>query len=128
MQNEEIVSQTQRLTARWLFPLVVSMLLVGGWTCNGEVKVSEAEAKRAAVVKPMPVVSPVARQLKLSGHVELEVHISEAGGVESVKPVVGNPVLVGDATLAVKKWKFAPFTADGAPTKAVTAISFDFKQ
>jgi TonB family protein len=128
MRNEEIVSGTPRLLAAWLFPLVVAMLLVGGWTCNGEVKVSEADAKRAAVVKPMPALSPVARQLKLSGHVELEVHISEAGGVDSVKPVVGNPVLVGDATAAVKRWKFAPFTADGAPAKAVTAISFDFKQ
>jgi outer membrane biosynthesis protein TonB len=28
---------------------------------------------------------------------------------------------------AVKRWKFTPFTQDGAPSKAVTQLTFDFK-
>ena len=36
-----------------------------------DVKVPEMEAKHAAIEKPVPDLSPMARQLKVSGHVEL---------------------------------------------------------
>jgi hypothetical protein len=51
---------------------------------SADVKVSEAEAKQAAVEKPTPVISTTARQLKVSGRVELSVTIDPSGMVADV--------------------------------------------
>jgi TonB family protein len=53
--------------------------------------------------------------------------IDAAGNVESVKIISGNAMLTPSVVTAVKKWKFTPFQQDGAPTKAVAALNFDFK-
>jgi TonB family protein len=90
--------------------------------------VPEGQAKKAAIRKPSPALSPMARQLNVSGHVELAVEIGEDGSVTDVKPVSGNPILAAGAVAAVKEWKFTPFEQGGAPTKATTTLSFDFKQ
>ncbi len=70
----------------------------------------------------------MARQLKLSGRVELQVTIGTSGLVESVRPLAGNPLLVECGVAAVKRWKFTPFMQDGVPASAVTTLSFEFKQ
>ena len=93
-----------------------------------QLKIPEMEAKRAAIEKPAPELSVAARQLKISGHVELTVRIDESGSVSDVKVETGNPVLTAGCVSAVKKWKFKPFTDDGKPAAAVTTLSFDFKQ
>jgi periplasmic protein TonB len=95
---------------------------------TADIKVPEMEAKHAAIEKPAPELTLVARQLKISGHVELTVKIDESGAVSDVKIELGNPVLTASCVSAVKKWKFKPFTKDGKPTTAVTTLSFDFKQ
>ena len=53
--------------------------------------------------------------------------VAESGAVEKVNIVSGNPVLTRPASDAVKKWKFAPFTSDGKPVKAVVPVSLSFK-
>ena len=108
-------------------------LLVLGNTCGlvlnaAVLAVSEGQAKKAAIKKPPPTLSSMARQLNISGHVELAVEIDEQGSVTDVKTVSGNPILVAGAVAAVKEWKFTPFEENGAPTKATTTLSFDFKQ
>jgi hypothetical protein len=47
--------------------------------------------------------------------------------VDSAKAVSGNPAADGPTVSAVEKWKFTPFVSDGAPTKAVVLLRFDFK-
>lgn len=93
-----------------------------------EIRVSEADAKRAAIDKPAPTLNLTARQLKLSGKVELSVSIDEQGNVSNVQISAGNPVLGAGAMTAVKKWRFTPFTENGAPAKANTVLTFEFKQ
>ena len=92
-----------------------------------DIRVTAADAIKAATSKPAPAYSPVARQMKVSGHVEVEAVIATDGNVESAKAVNGNPLLTQSAVQAVQKWKFTPFTANGEPTKAVVRLSFDFK-
>lgn len=92
------------------------------------ITVGEAEAKRSAIVKPTPSISPIARQLKLSGSIELEVNITEAGAVETVTPLAGNPLLIESGVAAVKKWRFKPFVNSGSASRAVTKLTFEFKQ
>lgn len=89
-------------------------------------KVTMAEAMSAAVVKTPPEFPPLAKQLKITGSVELDVIIAENGTVESVTPISGNPVLTKPAADAVKRWKFKPFQQDGAAVKAQAALKINF--
>jgi protein TonB len=90
-------------------------------------KVTKSEGLSAATSKVQPDYPPMAKQLKIEGAVELEALVSEAGTVEKVNIVSGNPVLTRPAADAVRKWKFAPFTADGKTVKALVPVSMNFK-
>jgi periplasmic protein TonB len=107
--------------------LAVAMSLTAGMLAFADVRVSAADAMKAAVTKPSPVYSPIAKQMKVSGHVEVEAVVSADGTVETVKAVTGNPLLTQSAIQAVQKWKFTPFTANGEATKAIVTLAFDFK-
>jgi TonB family protein len=96
-------------------------LLVAG------MRVSHADALKNVVKKSVPEYSPVARQMKIQGDVEVEVRITESGDVADVKPLAGNAMLTGTVVKAVKEWKFTPFTEDGKPVPAVAQMKFSFK-
>jgi protein TonB len=102
-------------------------LAISASLANAEIRVSTSDALKAAVTKPQPVYSPVARQMKVAGKVEVEAVVDTTGKVETVKALTGNPLLTQSAVSAVEKWKFTPFTADGAPSKAIVTLSFDFR-
>jgi len=90
-------------------------------------KVTKNEGLNAVTTKVPPDYPAIARQLKIEGAVELEVVVTEAGVVEKVNIVSGNPVLTRPASDALKKWKFAPFIADGKAVKALVPVSVSFK-
>ena len=69
-----------------------------------------------------PVVPAIAQTMRLKGTVRLEVVISPAGKVTSIKSLGGHPLLVESATVAVSKWQFSP-----APQETTTTVSVDFK-
>ena len=92
-----------------------------------DLRVSTSDAMKAAVNKPQPAYSAVARQMKIAGRVEIEAVVNEQGEVESAKAVTGNPILTQSAVAAVEKWKFTPFTSEGKPVKAVCTLAFDFR-
>ncbi len=92
-----------------------------------EMRVSTSDALKAAVSRPAPQYSPIARQMKVAGHVEIEAVVNPDGNVDTAKAVSGNPLLTQSAIQAVQKWKFTPFTANGEATKAVVTLGFDFK-
>jgi protein TonB len=107
--------------------IVVFSLAVGIGAAEGAPKkISMNEAVSAATTKVAPEYPALAKQLKISGAVELSVVIGENGSVESVSPVSGNPVLTKPAAEAVKKWKFKPFVEGGSPVKAEAAMKFNF--
>jgi protein TonB len=89
-------------------------------------KITMGEAMNAATVRTPPEFPALAKQLKITGAVELDVVIAENGSVESCTPINGNPVLTKPAVEAVKKWKFKPFQQDGAPVKAQAALKISF--
>jgi protein TonB len=93
---------------------------------SGPKKVTMNEAMGAVVTKVAPEYPALAKQLKISGAVELDVVIAENGTVEAVTPISGNPVLTKPAAEALKKWKFKPFQEDGAPVKAQAAVKINF--
>jgi protein TonB len=90
------------------------------------VRISDAEAQKAATSRTNPDYPPMAKQMHVSGSVIVEAEVSTEGEVSKVQPVSGNALLSSAAVSAVKKWKFRPFTADGKPAKAVVRLSFNF--
>jgi len=93
-----------------------------------DMKVSHADAVKNAVKRTNPEYSPMARQMRIQGDVEVEVKISEGGEVADVKVLTGNPMLSAPVVKAMKKWKFSPFTEDGKAAAAVATLRFTFKQ
>jgi periplasmic protein TonB len=90
------------------------------------VRISDADAQKAALSKASPDYPPMAKQMHVSGAVVVEAQVTEDGEVAKVQPVSGNALLSSAAVSAVKKWKFKPFTAEGKPAKAVVRLSFNF--
>jgi protein TonB len=92
------------------------------------VKMTEQEVRQAATTKVDPEYPAVARQIRVTGEVVVDVVIGPAGNVESVKVVRGNTLLTNAAISAVKRWKFTPQTAAGKPVGVEANLSFSFKQ
>jgi TonB family protein len=109
------------------YAAILVMFLSFGLFASAEIRVATDDAMKAATKKIQPDYPPIAKQLKVAGHVQVEVTIDADGNVEAVKIVSGNAMLTQSVISAVKKWKFTPFTEDGAPTKAVASLEFDFK-
>jgi len=109
------------------YAVILVVLLAFGGVLSAQVHVSTEDALKAAVKKTPPDYPPIARQMKVFGRVEVEVDIDADGNVSEVKATSGNSLLTGGVISAVKKWKFTPFTQNGAPSKAVAILAFDFK-
>lgn len=93
-----------------------------------DVKVSHADAVKAAVKRSTPEYSPMAKQMRIQGDVEVEVKISDSGDVAEVKVITGNPMLSAPVVKAMKDWKFTPFTDGGKPAPATATLRFSFRQ
>jgi TonB family protein len=91
------------------------------------VQVTESQLRAAVIRKVEPEYPAVARQIRLTGEVELEVVVDLTGAVEKVTVRRGNTLLSGSGVQAIKKWKFNPFRADGQPARAVGPIKFSFQ-
>lgn len=115
-----------------LSPLVVGVFVALNCTAmaiGGDLLlIPEGIAKHAALQKPSPSITQLARQMKVSGRVEVSVDIGDDGSVTKTKVVSGNPLLAESVVLAVKNWRFQPFVQNGSPAPARTVLSFDFKQ
>ena len=111
--------------------LVFSLLTlaVAGYAIaqEADLKVSSADAMKAATSKVQPEYPVIAKQLHLEGAVEVEALVGVDGSVESAKPVTGNAVLANAAVAATKHWKFTPFTSGGKTVKALVDLTFNFK-
>ena len=106
--------------------VVLAVMAVAGAAESAPKKITQSEALSAVTAKVQPDYPALAKQLKITGAVELEITIGENGAVEAVTPVSGNPVLTKPAAEALKKWKFKPFSQDGTPVKAQTAMKISF--
>lgn len=117
-----------RAFARRTGLVLLAMLTLGSISGQDKVlRVTEKELRGAAKYKVDPEYPAVARQIRLTGDVELEVGLDPSGAVEDVKVLRGNTLLVGSSVQAMRKWKFTPFRADGQPVHAVGPIKFSFQ-
>jgi periplasmic protein TonB len=91
-----------------------------------EVRLSEVEAKKIVKVRTSPEYPPLAKQMRVTGEVRLDVYLNEDGSLDRIHVISGNALLAGAAQNAVKNWKFGPPVVDDKAVKAVASYSFSF--
>jgi TonB family protein len=89
-------------------------------------RISQDEAKRAVTSKTVPEYPVMARQMKLTGTVELDAYVDTRGRVDRVQVINGNALLTSAAANALKRWTFTPFTTEGKPVRALARFTFSF--
>jgi TonB family protein len=67
---------------------------------------NQGEIKRKVTAKVQPKYPALARQLKLSGKVRVEVIVSPDGRVKSTRILGGNPLLADAALDAIRMWRY----------------------
>jgi protein TonB len=82
---------------------------------------STDESKRKIKTKIAPTYPALAREMRVSGRVKIEVVITPDGHVRSTRVVGGHPLLVQVCLDAVKEWKFLP-----APEETTQIVEFNF--
>lgn len=88
--------------------------------------ISAAVAMTLLVQKKLPVYPLIARQAGVSGTVQLEALISQAGVIEDLH-VVNGPALLRQAALdAVRAWRYRPYMVNNKPREVKTAINVTF--
>jgi TonB family protein len=80
-----------------------------------------AADERAVKSRVAPVYPEIAKRMRISGVVRLEVTVNPDGTVSDVKPVSGNGVLSQAAQDAVRKWRFVP-----GPEQTIVNVDLNF--
>lgn len=79
-----------------------------------------------ALTLPKPAYPPIARQVKASGTVVVQVLIDENGNVIQARPTSGHPLLQAAAVAAARNAKFAPRRVGGKAVKVRGLINYNF--
>jgi protein TonB len=78
------------------------------------------------IKRVIPEYPPIARQMRLSGVVQLAGVIDRDGSVKSLKAIDGHPMLVKAALDAVRQWKYRPTLLNGEPVEVIAPITVRF--
>lgn len=76
--------------------------------------------------KVIPAYPELARRARVSGTVRLVGVISKDGAIEQLQVVSGNPLLVGAAVAAVRRWVYRPTLLNGIAVEVVAPIDVIF--
>ncbi|MGH9969133.1 MAG: cytochrome c oxidase assembly factor Coa1 family protein [Pyrinomonadaceae bacterium] len=79
-----------------------------------------------AIKLPKPAYPPIARSVKASGTVVVQVLVDEEGNVVSARAVSGHPLLHAVSVAAARGAKFSPTLVSGKPVKVKGIITYNF--
>jgi TonB family protein len=79
-----------------------------------------------AISLPKPAYPPIAKQVKASGTVVVQVLVDEKGNVVTAQAVSGHPLLQAPAVAAARGAKFSPTKLSGKPVKVRGVITYNF--
>ena len=82
----------------------------------------QAQEGRKALSNPAPTYPEVAKRLRLTGVVKVQVVIGTDGRIKEKNVIGGHPILVSAVEDTLKNWKYAP--ASGETT---TQLEFNFR-
>jgi len=74
-----------------------------------------------------PQYPAIAKMRRIQGTVAVDIVFSATGAVTDVTLASGNVELGKAVVEALKTWRIRPILADGAPVKAESTLSFEFK-
>jgi TonB family protein len=80
-----------------------------------------------ATSKPDPTYPPVAKAVKASGAVVVQVIVDEQGKVISARAVSGHPLLRSAAEAAARQARFSPTMLAGRPVKVSGTLTYNFE-
>jgi len=83
---------------------------------------NQEATKRKVTAKVPPKYPPLARQLKLSGKVRVEVTVSPDGRVKGTRIIGGNPLLAEAALDAIRMWRY-----ETAAKETTELVEIEFK-
>lgn len=93
---------------------------------QGLAKVSEGVLQGRAILKVKPLYPAIAKQIRLSGLVQVQVLISVDGKVMQATAINGHTLLQRAAVEAARQWQFSPTTLSKVPVMVQGIISFNF--
>jgi len=100
----------------------VGLLLISGWAAtSAPLAWGQEEINRKVKTKVAPVYPDLARRMRITGVVKIEVTVSTNGSIKNAKLVGGHPVLASAALDAVKRWRF-----EAGPEESTGIIEFRF--
>jgi TonB family protein len=76
---------------------------------------------RKPVANPDPEYPEIAKRMAITGSVKVELVVAADGTIRSAKVLGGHPILVDAVQKALKKWKYAPGSAE-----TTTQVEFKF--
>jgi TonB family protein len=79
-----------------------------------------------ATYLPKPAYPPIAKTVKASGTVNVQVTVDEQGDVISATAVSGHPLLRAAAIAAAKQARFSPTRLSGTPVKVTGILTYNF--
>jgi TonB family protein len=91
---------------------VLSLGMMVGQVYVGAQQAQSEELVRRAKTRVQPVYPELARKMRISGTVKIEVVVAPNGTVKGARIVGGHPVLASSALDAAKQWRFEPAGAD----------------
>lgn len=89
-------------------------------------KVSEGVLQGKVLQRVKPAYPNIARAIRVSGPVQVQVTISETGRVIEAVVVSGHPTLRDAARDAARQWIFTPTTLSNVPVKVQGILTFNF--
>lgn len=91
------------------------------------IKLSQGVSQGLLVKKIQPTYPERARQMHLSGSVDLQAVIDKSGSINNLRVLNGNAILAQAAVEAVRQWKYKPYFLNGEPVDIQTQITVVFK-
>ncbi len=98
------------------------LALLVGLLSMGPSAFPQEQAKRKVKERVVPVYPELARRMRFTGKVKIEVVIATDGRVKSTRAIGGHPLLVNSAVEALQKWRFQPGNEE-----TTEVLEFEFK-
>ncbi|MBM3784853.1 MAG: M56 family metallopeptidase [Acidobacteria bacterium] len=91
------------------------------------IRVGGAIQAASLISKPDVEYPALARQARIQGTVRFNVLVGEEGAVHEVQVLHGHPLLIPNASQAVRQYRYKPTTLEGKPVEVLTQIDVNFK-
>ena len=106
----------------WQGVLLISLLSFGAITPNLVPEASaQEESGRKVQSKTEPTYPDLARRMKISGVVKVQVVVAANGSVRETKVVGGHPLLANAVVDAVRRWRY-----EARPKETIESLEFRF--